>query len=68
MPEATKVRAHQWMQLVVTPVEVLEDAEGKPVIFIDPEKGEVAMHEARYGCFACNEGLEDNYGTNCAGA
>lgn len=67
MAEVTKIRQHQWVKIVVTPIDVLPDKEGNPVVFVDPAKQRDTETQARYGCFACNEPLESNYGTECNG-
>lgn len=68
MPEQIKTREHQWVRMTITPVEVIADERGRPRVFIDPEKEQGGEEGAQYGCFACMEGLEEYYGTECRGA
>lgn len=63
----TKVKQHQWMKIVYTPLEVLDDGDGNPVVIIDPDKEDAAQANASYGCFACDLPLEGNMKTECTG-
>lgn len=65
MPSEVKTREHQWVKMVIVPIEVLTDGDGKPVVFVDPQKQEGGEEHARYGCFACSEPLETGLGTEC---
>lgn len=67
MPNPTMVRQHQWVMFTMTPLEVLDDGDGYPIVVIDPDKKEAAEHNASYGCFACSQPLEGNMNTSCAG-
>lgn len=64
MPEL-KTREHQWVKMVITPIDVLSDGEGNPIPFVDPDKQNQAEENASYGCYACTQPLEGNYGTEC---
>lgn len=68
MDSSTKVRAHQWVMFVMTPIEVLDSGDGEPIVVVDPDKREAAERNASYGCFACNQPLRDNMNTPCAGS
>jgi hypothetical protein len=50
-----------------TPVEVLPDAEGEPVVFVDPDQITIAEDQSAYGCGICGEPLIGNMGTLCSG-
>lgn len=63
----TKVRQHQFMKMTVVHIDVLPDEEGKPVVFIDPDKAAAAEQTAVYGCYACDVPLSEGFGTECTG-
>lgn len=57
MSEATKVRPHQWVEMKVTPVEVIDGV----VVPIGKEP------QVTVGCFACNMGLNEGEHVECPG-
>lgn len=57
---------HQWVKITITPLEILEDENGKPTAFADPIAITLAEQNAQYGCLACNEPLETHYKTSCS--
>jgi len=63
----TKIRQHQWVKITVTPISVLADDDGLPVVFVDPDKAEGAELQASYGCFACDAPLDPTFDTPCPG-
>lgn len=64
MPEQTKVREHQWVEMTVTPVTILGvDDHGHPVVMPTPMK----ETQTTVGCFACNMGLDEGLTVACPG-
>lgn len=63
----TKTKEHQWVKHVITPVSVLDDGEGHPMVFVDPDKQRECEANAVYGCMSCGESLVEAYGSSCAG-
>jgi len=59
------MRVHQWCMITFTPVEVLGDAQGQPIVIVDPDTQLACEDKATYGCFACNEPLETHFNTPC---
>ena len=62
-----KTKEHSWAAMIMLPVEVLADEEGKPVVMVDPDVQQGADRKALYGCIHCDAGLEDSFGTECSG-
>ena len=63
MSAETKMRQHQWVEMVVTPVDVLPDMdEGHPVTVPSGATPKVTV-----GCFSCNMGLSEGFGIPCPG-
>lgn len=58
---------HNWEMITITPVEIVEDEDGQPVVLIDPDKAAEADSNSMYGCRRCHEPLVDAYGTECLG-
>lgn len=56
-----KVRRHQWVEMVVTPVEVV-NFEGQPKVVPSGKEPRVTV-----GCFACNMGLDEGFTIDCPG-
>jgi hypothetical protein len=67
MSNPTIVRQHQWVMYVMTPIEVLDDGDGQPIVVVDPDKREAAEGNASYGCFACSQPLQGNMNSECTG-
>lgn len=65
---AVKTQEHIWVKHVITPVSVLDDGSGHPMVFVDPDKQRACEANAVYGCHSCGEALVDAYGTTCEGA
>lgn len=63
----TTTKEHVWVKHVVTPVSVLDDGEGNPSVFVDPDKQAACEQNAAYGCMTCGESLAAAYGSSCAG-
>lgn len=57
MSEATKTRRHQWVEIKVTPIEVID---GVPVPV--GKDSQVTV-----GCFACNMGMDEGQAIECPG-
>ena len=68
--EGFEPHRHQWVQHIITPVDVLEsplDGELQP--YIPPERAEASLENAVYGCHACSAPLTaDSYASPCPGA
>jgi hypothetical protein len=58
----TQTTEHQWMQMVTTPVLMIETEDG---VFPVPDPS--GKEGVRYGCFTCNMGLEEALEVNCPG-
>lgn len=58
---------HQWIKMTETPVSVLSDDGGEPVVFVDPEQAEIAEDHAVYGCRVCNQPMATHHNTPCSG-
>ncbi len=58
---------HQWVKHVLTPVEVLQDDEGHPVVIVDPDQQIISEDHAAYGCDRCGEPMAGNLHTQCEG-
>lgn len=56
-----KVRKHQWVEMRVTPVEVV-DYEGQPKVIPTGKEPQITV-----GCFACNMGLAEGFEVECPG-
>ena len=50
---------HQWVRIVITPINVVNDPEvsAEPVIFIREDDETEASECAQYGCLRCDEAL-----------
>lgn len=57
----TTTLAHEWVEMVVTPVEVIIH-EGEPVVLPAGEPSEITI-----GCFRCNMGLDEGVSISCPG-
>lgn len=55
----TTTKSHTWVELQVTPVEVIM-VDGQPFPVSNGEPSEVT-----YGCFVCDMGLEEGTETDC---
>lgn len=62
MPD-TKTRAHQWVEMRVTPVALFPDDEGQPIAVAIPGK----ESQVTVGCFACNMGMDEGADVPCPG-
>ena len=60
--EVLMATQHQWMQMIVTPVICVTTDEGS-IMAPDPDGEE----QVRYGCFACNMGVEEGMQLPCPG-
>jgi hypothetical protein len=63
-----KPRQHQWVQMVLCPVDVISDLDGKPMVSVDERKWAEAENEPLVSCFACGIIVEEGYDTNCPGS
>ena len=57
----TKTREHEWMEMKVTPVAVV-DMDGEPEVVSKGDEPHI-----RVGCFVCNMGLAEGFGIPCPG-
>lgn len=64
----TETKQHTWIKHTLTPVLILVDDEGEPVIFVDPDQQTISEDHAVYGCDACGEPLAGNLSTECRGS
>lgn len=58
---------HEWIKMTETPVSVLSDDDGEPVVFVDPEQAEIAEDHAVYGCRVCGEAMATHHNKPCPG-
>lgn len=61
----TVTTQHQWVKHVITPVEVLADDEGDPVVMVDPDQQTIAEDNAAYGCDNCGQSMATHFGQPC---
>lgn len=62
---ATMTATHQWVKHTVTPVHLITDADGEPmldsdgqpVLIVDPDQQQVSEEDTVYGCMNCGEAL-----------
>jgi hypothetical protein len=54
---------HQWVAITQQNVITLDDGEGDPVIFADPED----KPRTAYGCKRCDVSMVEGYDTECPG-
>lgn len=66
MPK-TATAQHTWVKHTLTPVLILPDLQGEPIIFVDPDQQTISEDHAVYGCDACGEALVDAMNTECKG-
>lgn len=57
----TQVREHQWVEMRVTPVALVDAGEG-PVAVPTGKEPQITV-----GCFACNMGVDEGFGISCPG-
>lgn len=58
-------RPHQYVQITVVPITMLEDEDGDWIPFVEPGKEE----QVTFGCFACDVGIEQGWAhPECQGA
>lgn len=57
----TQVREHQWVEMKVTPVTLMEGPDG-PVAVATGKEPQITV-----GCFACNMGVDEGFGISCPG-
>lgn len=60
-------KEHIWVKHVITPVSVLPDEEGDPVVFVDPEQQKISEDQAVYGCNICLNPMITHFNTECEG-
>lgn len=61
---------HQWVRIVITPIQVVADAEisAEPVIFTSEDDEVEAKECAQYGCIRCDSSLTSKtIDQNCGG-
>ena len=63
----TIVTQHVWVKHVITPVAVLDDGSGDPIVFVDPDEQTMAEESAVYGCGICYEPMATAFNTDCEG-
>lgn len=63
----TLTAQHDWCKHVITPVEVLPDEAGLPVVLVDPDLQASAEDNAAYGCDRCGVSMAEGWTTNCSG-
>lgn len=56
---------HTWVKHVITPVVVLTDERGDPVVMVDPDQQVIAEDNAAYGCDSCGEAMATHFGEPC---
>ena len=61
----TMTAQHEWVKHVVTPVSILSDGKGNPVVFVDPELQVIAEDHAAYGCVNCGEAMATHHNRPC---
>jgi len=61
----TETKQHDWVKHTITPISVLEDKQGDPIVFVDPDDQTEAEENAVYGCNNCGEPLAGNLHTEC---
>lgn len=57
-----ETRQHQWVEMKVTPVEVVIDDSGHPVVISQGAEPKITV-----GCFSCNMGLSEGFNIPCPG-
>lgn len=62
MTTEIETRQHQWVEMVVTPVEVLKSDAGEPVVVPSGAAPKITV-----GCFSCNMGLSEGFNIPCPG-
>lgn len=61
-------KQHHWVKHTITPVAVLTDDDGDPVVFVDPDQQVISEEGAAYGCDACGVPmLTSHLNTECKG-
>lgn len=63
----TMVDTHQFVKHTMTPVSVLPDDDGAPIVFVDPEQALMAEEAAVYGCTVCGMGADQAMHEECPG-
>jgi len=66
---------HTWVKHTVTPVVVVTDSSGKPmldsdgepVILVDPDQQQLSEENTVYGCGACGQHISEAMHTECKG-
>lgn len=61
----TSTLSHSWVKHVITPVEVLTNDVGEPVVLVDPDQQIVSEDDAAYGCQNCGASLALEFHTEC---
>lgn len=62
----TMTLEHHWVKHTITPVSVIPDDEGNPVVFVDPDQQIISEDEAAYGCDSCGVPMVGNLHTECS--
>jgi hypothetical protein len=62
------VREHVWVKHTITPVSVLQDDQGEPVVLVDPDQQVISEDNAVYGCDRCGVAMVNNTNTECEDA
>lgn len=65
MTDNTWPTTHHWVKHVITPVEVLADGVGDPVVLVDPDQQIISEDDAAYGCDQCGCPMAGNLKTPC---
>lgn len=63
----TRTMEHVWVKHTITPVQVLTDGEGQPVVLVDPDQQIIAEDQAVYGCQVCSNPMATHFDTECEG-
>ena len=61
------ITSHAWVKHTITPIVVLSDDKGEPVILVDPDDQALSETDAVYGCMVCGEAMATHYNTDCKG-
>lgn len=65
--QETTTKQHIWVKHTITPVHVLQDDDGEPVVIVDPDQIPIAEEAAVYGCDLCGVPLWGYVGSECEG-
>ena len=65
----TLIAQHEWVKHTITPVSVLPNDDGEPVVLVDPDEQAASEHAMTvYGCLSCGEPLATHHNKPCEGA